>query len=386
MTIKFSNSTSQLKQGGIRAFFDKAAKYPDAIQMAIGEPDILTPTPIIEAGYTAMNEGKTHYTSNAGDIALRTVVSKYLADYGILVNPDNEIIITCGAMGALFQALMCLVNEGDHVIVQDPQWLNYASQIKLFGGTVVRVPVYEEDAFSLKADVIRERISNNTKLIILNSPNNPTGAVISQNDLEQIAQLACEHDLFVISDEVYCELLYDGMRHVSIAALPGMKERTLVINSCSKTFAMTGWRIGFAAGPRELISRMTLLQENTIACASSFGQEAAKYAFSNRCDIEKMRTLYQRRRDILLEEIGHIGGLSAQTPKGAFYVFLNCSSYKRSSYDISTDLLEQAGVVTVPGICFGDCGEGFIRLAYSNSEENIRNAMVRIREFFSRIS
>ncbi|MDP4109291.1 MAG: pyridoxal phosphate-dependent aminotransferase, partial [Bacillota bacterium] len=336
-----NSRASDLKQGGIRAFFDRAKSIENPINLGIGEPDLSTPKPIIDEAYSAMLQGKTHYTQNAGDESVRRSIASYLRTFKADYDPNGEIIITCGGMGAVSMALLCTVSSEDEVIVQDPQWLNYKSQIKFCGGTPVCVPVYEKNRFSLHAADIEKCITEKTKILMINSPNNPTGAVLNKEELEAIAKLAIKHDLLVISDEVYCELLFDGLKHQTIASTPGMKERTIIINSMSKTFAMTGWRLGFAAGPKDIIAKMTILQENLSACAPSPAQFAAKFALDTMCGVDKMRDLYQRRRDIIVDGLNKIPGVTCMRPCGSFYVFPNISSFGMSSMDFATGLLQQ---------------------------------------------
>lgn len=375
----FSHRAEKLQQGGIRAFFDKASAYPDAIQLSIGEPDLNTPAPIIDSAYAAMCNGKTHYTANAGTLALRESIALYLDKQGIKADPESEIIVTCGGMGAVFLAIMCLVDAGDEVLIQDPQWVNYRSQVSFAGGIPVPVPVYEQDGFVMQPEEIKRRITPRTKLLMLNSPNNPTGAVLDMERLKEIAEIAARYGLFVLSDEVYSELLYDGIEHCSMAALPGMKERTLVINSFSKSFAMTGWRLGYACGPRNLVKKMTILQENVSACAPAPAQFAAIDALKTMCQVEEMRALYARRRDVLIKGLNEIPGITCHKPAGAFYAFPNISALMPDDEKFATLLLEKARVVTVPGSCFGEAGRGYLRIAYSNSIENIEEALRRMK-------
>lgn len=375
-----TESAMDLRQGGIRAFFDKAKNYSDVINLGIGEPDLDTPRPVIDAAYQAMLEGHTHYTANAGDLPVREQVAEYLAGFGVKADPKTEIIMTIGGMGAVAQSLLCTVGSGDEVLIQDPQWLNYVSQVKFAGGVPVPVPVYQENGFNLQAEDIEKRITPRTKLLMLNSPNNPTGAVMSREELERVAEVAIRHDLLVLSDEVYCEMLYDGAQHNTIAAIPGMKERTLVINSFSKSFSMTGWRVGFAAGPAEIIAKMTVLQENLVACAPAFGQWAARYALETRCQLDEMRGIYQRRRDLIVNGLNSIRGIHCEVPKGAFYAFPDIRALGMKSQEVAEKLLEEVQVVAIPGSAFGANGEGFLRMAYANSEENILKALERIKK------
>lgn len=377
-----SRQAKDLQQGGIRAFFDKASQYSDVINLGIGEPDLDTPRPVMDAAYQAMLAGHTHYTANAGDMEVRQQVAAYLAEFGVTVDPVKEVIMTIGGMGAVSQCLLCTIDPGDEVLIQDPQWLNYYSQVKFAGGVPVAVPVYQENGFSLQAEEIEKRITPRTKILMINSPNNPTGAVMSQKELEAVAEVAMRHDLLVISDEVYCELLYDGEQHRSIAAIPGMKERTVVVNSFSKSFSMTGWRVGFAAGAPEVIAKMTVLQENLAACAPAFGQWAAKYALETKCQLGEMRELYQRRRDLIVNGLNDIKGIHCEKPRGAFYAFPDIRGLGLTSQQAAEKLLEEVQVVAIPGAAFGEHGEGFLRMAYANSEENIKEALRRIRKCF----
>lgn len=377
-----SEQAKGLHQGGIRAFFDKAKNYSNVINLGIGEPDLDTPRPVIDAAYQSMLQGHTHYTANAGDLEVREQIAQYLSEFGVNADPGKEVMMTIGGMGAVSQCLLCTINPGDEVLIQDPQWLNYYSQVSFAGGVPVAVPVYQEDGFSLKANEIEKHITPRTKILMINSPNNPTGAVMGQKDLEEVAQLAIRHDLLVISDEVYCELLYDGLQHHSIAAIPGMKERTLIVNSFSKSFSMTGWRVGFAAGPSDIIAKMIVLQENLVACAPAFGQWAAKYALETKCQLAEMREIYQRRRDLIVNGLNEIKGIHCVMPQGAFYAFPDIRELGLTSQQAAEKLLDTVQVVAIPGSAFGDCGEGFLRMAYANSEENIEEALRRIRQCF----
>lgn len=377
-----SRQAKGLQQGGIRAFFDKASQYSDVINLGIGEPDLDTPRPVMDAAYEAMLAGHTHYTANAGDMEVRQQIAAYLSEFDVTVDPAKEVIMTIGGMGAVSQCLLCTIDPGDEVLIQDPQWLNYYSQVKFAGGVPVAVPVYQENGFSLQAEEIEKHITPRTKILMINSPNNPTGAVMSQKDLEAVAEVAMRHDLLVISDEVYCELLYDGEHHRSIASIPGMKERTVIVNSFSKSFSMTGWRVGFAAGAPEVIAKMTVLQENLAACAPAFGQWAAKYALETKCQLGEMRELYQRRRDLIVDGLNDIKGIHCEKPRGAFYAFPDIRGLGLTSQQAAEKLLEEVQVVAIPGSAFGEHGEGFLRMAYANSEENIKEALRRIRKCF----
>jgi len=381
-----SQQAKGLKQGEIRALFNRAKDYKDVISLGIGEPDFITPRPIIEAAHQGLIDGKTHYTANEGDLEARKAVARYLLKYNLIYDPVKEIIITLGGMGALSSTLLALIDPGDEVLIQDPQWLNYVSQVSFIRGVPVRVPVNEEEGFSLQVGSISSRLTNKSKILIINSPNNPTGAVISEDNLAQIAELAIEKDLFVIADEVYSELVYDGQKHKSIASFPGMKERTIVVNSLSKSYAMTGWRVGLAAGPENILSKLTVLQENLVACAPAVSQTALVYAFEHPEEIETMRKEYEERRNLIFQLINRIDGLSCIKPQGAFYVFANIKDLKISSIDFSETLLQKYHVVVVPGSSFGQNGEGYIRISYATSKELLIEAAERIKDFVSSLS
>lgn len=380
--MNFMNQRARkLKQGAIRAMFDRAAGMEGVISLGIGEPDMPTPALICQAGMEALARGETHYTPNAGTMELRRAIAEksYLAP--LAYDPAGEIIVTSGGMGALSLLFLVILDEGDEVLIQDPQWLNHAAQVQYCGGVPVRVPTEAASGFSMRRETAEPLITDKTKAILLNSPNNPTGSVMTREALEEIAGIARERDLLVISDEVYSTLLYGGASHISIASLPGMRERTVVINSFSKSYSMTGWRVGFAAGPQEIIGKMTVLQENLVACAPAFGQWAARYALQSRCDLEKMRGIYRRRRDLMTGGLNAIPGIRCEVPKGAFYVFPDIRALERSSEELAEVLLEGAHVAAIPGSAFGENGEGFLRMSYANSEENISEALRRIRAF-----
>lgn len=378
MNTFLNDRALNLHQGAIRAMFDRAKNFPGSINLGIGEPDLDTPLEIVEAGCDALKQGKTHYTANAGIIELRKKISQYALKQGLEVDPENEIIVTTGGMGALALALMVTISPGDEVLIQDPQWLNYFSQVKFCGGVPVLVPVWEDKGFRLNVEDIEKRITNKSKILMINSPNNPTGAVLEDEDLTAIAELAKKHNLLVISDEVYSTLLYDNMKHKSIMSIPGMKERTIVVNSFSKSFAMTGWRIGYGAGSKVIIDKMIRLQENIVACVNEAAQYAALKALSLFNRAEEMTEIYRQRRDLIVSGLNSIEGLTCIKPKGSFYVFPNITGLGKDSLTVANELLEKAGVITVPGSAFGKQGEGYLRISYANSMENIKLALERI--------
>ncbi len=375
-----------MKESAIRSMFNKAKKIPGLVNLGIGEPDLNTPEEIIEEGSKALRSGKTKYTSNAGIIKLRTEIAKHLNRYDLSVNPEDEIIVTVGGMGALALCLLVTITPGDEVLLQDPQWINHFSQIKFCGGMPILVPVYEENEFKVSSESIKKRITNRTKILMLNSPNNPTGTVLDYNDLKDIAKLAKEYDLLVVSDEVYSTFVYDGVKHHSIASIDGMQERTIVINSFSKSFAMTGWRIGFASGNKSIIEKMAMLQENLVACVNASSQYAAIKALSIFNKTDKMIEIYRKKRNLIVDGLNSIRGISCYKPKGSFYVFLNVKKIGKNSETVAHEFLEKAKVVTIPGSTFGPHGEGYLRISYANSEENLREAIKRIKKYIENLA
>lgn len=376
-----NEKAKDLSQGAIRVMFNRANAMTDVISMGIGEPDMPTPALVCEAANEAMKLGMTHYTHNAGTLELRTAVAEksYLKD--LHYDPLREIIVTNGGMGALSLLFLVLLNEGDEVLIQDPQWLNYAAQVAYCGGTPVRVPTDAAHGFEMQPETIEARITPHTKAIMINSPNNPTGHVMSRECLENIADIAKKHNLLVISDEIYNTLLYDGATCDSIAFLPGMKERTIVINSYSKSYAMTGWRLGFICGPEIIVDRMTKCQENFNSCANSIAQHAGAVALDHPELCEELRDVFAVRRAVLLERLSRIPELRFSAPTGAFYAFVDVSAFGLTSWDFCLRLLEEAHVVCIPGSAFGECGEGFIRFAYTCDCEKINKALDRFEGF-----
>lgn len=385
MNAFLNNKALELHQGAIRAMFDRAKSFPGSINLGIGEPDLDTPSEIVEEGCSALRQGKTHYTANAGIAELRNAISRYASGQGMEVNPEKEVIVTTGGMGALALALMVTVSPGDEVLIQDPQWLNYFSQVKFFGGVPVPVPVWEEKGFRLNVEDIEKRITGKSKILMINSPNNPTGAVLEDEDLEAIAGLAKKHNLLVISDEVYSTLLYDNMKHKSVLSFPGMKERTIVVNSFSKSFAMTGWRIGYGMGCEAIIDKMIRLQENIVACVAEVSQYAALRALDLFDRAGEMTEIYRKRRDVVVSGLNSIEGITCIKPKGSFYVFPNITGLGKDSFTVANELLEKAGVITVPGSAFGKQGEGFLRISYANSMDNLELALERIEKYTKQV-
>ncbi|MEW9122663.1 MAG: pyridoxal phosphate-dependent aminotransferase [Thermotaleaceae bacterium] len=384
---KLSDNALKLEDSLIRKMFDMASKMEDVISFAIGEPDFTTPDNIIEAAYAALKRGETHYTSNMGILPLRQAIAKESKTHRkVELNPENQIMVTGSGMEALMLAMMAIVNPGDEVILSNPYWTNHASQVKMCGGTPKLVNVYEEDGFIFNPEHLRKAVNSKTKAILLNSPANPTGGVAERHVLEEIAAIAKEHDLLIISDEVYRYFVYDGAEFISIASLEGMKDRTIIIDSFSKTYAMTGWRIGYAAACEEIIEKMGKLQENIISCVSTFIQYAALEALEGpQDDLAYMVQKYRERRDLIIDGINAIDGLSCIKPKGAFYAFANITASKMTSEEFALALLKKAKVVVVPGVGFGDAGEGFVRISYATSEENILEGLRRIKSFMEEL-
>ena len=380
-----SAKAAALQQGAIRAMFDKARTMENVISMGIGEPDLPTPAPICDACTEALQKGFTHYTPNAGLPMLREAISKYGLPEPDMYAP-NEIMVTIGAMNALSLLMLVLLEPGDHVMIQNPHWLNYASQIEYCGGVAVKLPTDPETGFALKAETIREYyVPGKSKILLINSPNNPTGHVMTRENLAEIAEVCKELDLLVLSDEVYNTLVYDGAEAVSISTFPGMKERTIVINSLSKAYAMCGWRIGYAAGPAGIIDRMSKMQENFNSGANAAAQYAAVYALEHRELTKGIQESFAERRKVALEGIRSIPGMRCVEPKGAFYLFPDIRAFGLDSKTFCDRLLEEAGVVCVPGSAFGSMGEGFIRMAYTAKKEDIEEAMRRIKAFCAKL-
>ena len=370
---------------GIRRFFDLASTMKDAISLGVGEPDFRTPYHIRNAGINSLIDGETQYTANRGMPELREEIARYLSDrFSLSYDPATDIIVTIGASEAIDIALRAVCAPGDEVLVPEPSYVSYAPGVVFAGGTPVPVVTKEEDTFRLRADALEAALSPRTKALILPYPNNPTGGVMEREDLEAIAEVIRKHDLLVISDEVYAELVYDGRKHVSFASLPGMAERTLTINGFSKAFAMTGWRIGYVCGDAELISVMNKIHQYTIMCAPRQSQVAAIEALrggreNGYEDIEMMRESYDRRRRLMVASFRDMG-LHCFEPFGAFYVFPSIRSTGLTSDEFCTRLLREKKVAAVPGTAFGPSGEGNIRCSYATAISNLNIALDRIAE------
>lgn len=381
--MELAKSAGAIKHSAIRRMFNKALQYEHVISFTLGEPDFTASENVVEAGCKAIHEGKTKYSANAGIVPLREAVAVSLKkDTGLEYDPETEVTITTGGMGALFLTLKSLVNPGDEVIICEPYWTNYVQQVQLCDGIPVLVVCKEENEFMLDTQDLENAITDKTKVLIINSPSNPTGAVLDEKTLSGIADIAKAHDLIVISDEVYKTIVYDGLAYKSISEFPGMKERTVVVNSFSKGYAMTGWRVGYAAGPDWIIDCVTKLQEDVAACAAMPCQYAALEALNGSQEFNHyMVEKYAERRKVMVEKLNAITGISCKAPKGTFYAFANIKELGLESQDFADKLLEEKQVVVVPGTAFGEGGEGYIRLSYATDMDNIVKGLGLIKEF-----
>ncbi len=383
---KYLNETIQnVKPSGIRRFFDIVNEMEEVISLSIGEPDFRTPWHVRKAGIESLENGKTWYTPNRGFKTLCQEISAFVnRKYNLDYNPDSEVIVTVGGSEALDIAIRCLVNPGEEVLVHQPSFVCYEPLTNMSGASAVIIDTKEENDFRLQPEELEAAITEKSKLLILSYPNNPTGATMRKEDLEALCDVIIKHDLLVISDEIYSELTYSG-NHVSIASLPGMRERTIVINGFSKAFAMTGWRLGYAMGPKEIIAMMTKLHQYCIMSAPTIAQYAAIEALRNGDkDIEHMRNEYDMRRRFVVGSFNDLG-LTCFEPHGAFYCFPCIKSTGLSSEEFCTRLLKSKHVAIVPGDAFGECGEGFVRVSYSYSLKHLTEAMSRIKEFLEEL-
>ncbi len=380
-----NNTISSVKPSGIRKFFDIVNEMEDVISLSVGEPDFRTPWHVRQAGIESLKSGKTWYTPNRGYKTLREEISAFLKrKYTLTYNPDTEILVTVGGSEALDVAIRCLANPEDEILIHQPSFVCYEPLTAMTGAKPVIINTKAENSFRLKPQELEEAITEKSKLLILSYPNNPTGAIMDKEDLEAIAKVVKEHDLFVISDEIYSELTY-GQSHVSIASLPGMAERTVVINGFSKAYAMTGWRLGYAAGPAPILEQMTKLHQYCIMSAPTTAQWAAIEALRNGdSDIEEMRSDYEMRRRLVVGRFNEMG-LACFEPKGAFYCFPSIKSTGLTSEEFCTRLLNAKGVAVVPGDAFGECGEGHVRVSYSYSLSHLKEALKRIEEFLKEL-
>lgn len=376
-----SQRVRQIKPSGIRKFFDIINTMPDVISLGVGEPDFVTPEHIRLAGIESIKQGRTQYTSNLGTLELREeIATMFQRRYGLTYDPVSQLLVTVGVSEGVDVALRTILDPGDEVISPDPGYVAYEADIILADGVAVSVPTYMEYSFAVRAAEIEAAITPRTKAILLGNPNNPTGAVIPCEELEGIAKLAVEHDLIVVSDEVYSRLVYDA-EYVSIAALPGMQERTIVLDGFSKAYAMTGWRVGYVAAPVHLLSGMLKVHQYAIMCAGTAPQEAALQALRHgEEDVERMHAEYSRRGRMFVEGLNRIG-LACCEPRGAFYAFPSISNTGMTDEEFAEKLLLEESVAVVPGSAFGDAGKGYVRAAYCASYEKLEEALVRIERF-----
>ena len=385
MRNPLSDKIVSIEPSGIRKFFDIVNEMKDAISLGVGEPDFDTPWHIREEGIYSLERGRTFYTSNAGLKELKEEIAAYLdRRFDLPYDPGHEIVVTIGGSEAIDAAFRAMLNPGDEVLLPQPSYVSYEPCIVLADGVPVPIALREEDGFKLTKELLLGAITDKTKILVMPFPNNPTGAIMTKEDLEEIVDVIIEKDLFVISDEIYSELTY-GSNHVSIASFPGMKERTIVINGFSKSYAMTGWRLGYACGPRVIMDQILKIHQYAIMCAPTTSQYAAVSALKKGdADVERMRTAYNQRRNYLMRRFDKMG-LQCFEPFGAFYVFPCIKEFGMSSDEFATRLLEEEHVAVVPGSAFGDCGEGFVRISYAYSLENLKVAMERLSRFVSHL-
>lgn len=377
--VELSNIMESYPRSGIRVMFELAKKYPDAIALTLGQPNFDTPQFIKDAAIESLQGGLTGYVSNGGLPELRQAIAEqYTKRFGRPFT-ENNVMIAAGGMEALFLALVAYINPGDEIIVPDPGYPNYLGQIALLRGKAVPVPLREEFGFQLQPEDLEAAITPKTKAVFINYPSNPTGAFINKETLMKLAEIAKKHNIMVVSDEVYEHIVYDGNECFSMAQIPGMEQNVIITNSFSKTYAMTGWRLGYVVADEALVKQMPQLQEALISCVPGFIQMAAVAAIRDGKDaISEMVTHYERRRNIMVDGLNAIPGVKCFRPQGAFYAFANIKSFGKSSFDFAQELLTGAGVVCVPGSAFGEMGEGYIRFSYANSDENLKEALRRM--------
>ena len=385
MRNPLADKVVEIQPSGIRKFFDVVSEMPDAISLGVGEPDFDTPWHIRDEGIYSLEQGRTFYTSNSGLKELKVEIANYLKRrMACSYDPNSEVTVTVGGSEAIDMALRAMLNPGDEVLIPQPSYVSYLPCTVLADGVPVIIELKAENEFRLTKQELLDAITDKTKVLILPFPNNPTGAIMEKEDLEAIAEVIREKDIFVISDEIYAELTYKG-DPVTIASLPGMKERTILINGFSKAYAMTGWRLGYACGPKEIISQMVKIHQFAIMCAPTTSQYAAVEALKNGdADVEEMRTAYNQRRRYLMHAFEEMG-LECFEPYGAFYVFPCIKEFGMTSDEFATRFLEQEKVAVVPGTAFGACGEGYLRISYAYSLENLKIAMEKLKHFIDNL-
>lgn len=385
MRNPLSKKVVEIKPSGIRKFFDIAAEMEDVVSLGVGEPDFDTPWHVRDEGIYALEKGRTFYTSNAGLKELRIEISRYLRRRcNLTYDPLKEILVTVGGSEGIDLALRAMIDPGDEVLIPEPCYVSYLPCVQLVGGVPVTIELKAENEFRLTKEDLLAHITDKTKMLVLPFPNNPTGAIMTREDLEAIAEVIIEKDIFVLSDEIYSELTYQG-DHVSIASIPGMWERTLTINGFSKAYAMTGWRLGYICGPREIVAQMTKIHQFAIMCAPTTSQYAAVEAMKNGDnDVKQMREAYNQRRRYLMHAFKEMN-LPCFEPFGAFYVFPCIKEFGLTSEEFAMRLLEEEHVAVVPGTAFGNSGEGFLRISYAYSVDALKVAMERIARFIERL-
>ena len=371
----------------IRRVYERAIQMDDVVFFSLGEPDFDTPPQVIDAAVASLRRGETHYTPNAGLPELRSAIADDLRDYdGVEYDPATEVAVTSGGMEALVLALMAIIEPGDEVILPDPSYTNYRDQVLICKGVPVYVPTREANGFQFDIDELERAVTPRTRAIMLNTPSNPTGGVASRAQLEKVAGVAVRHDLYVIFDEVYKHLYYGDEPFFNIARAPGMRERTLVVDSCSKTYAMTGWRVGWLAGPAQVVGCVPKIQENLCSCVPAFVQRGAACALrTGGPDALRMQDAYRQRRDVIVSGVNAIPGLSARTPEGAFYLFVNIRGTGLSSEGFALRLLEEARVALSPGSAFGPSGEGYARISYASDVSVLREGVRRMAAFMEKL-
>ncbi|MFG6365618.1 aminotransferase class I/II-fold pyridoxal phosphate-dependent enzyme [Schaedlerella sp.] len=385
MRNPIAKKITQVRPSGIRKFFDIASEMDDVISLGVGEPDFDTPWRIREEGIFSLERGRTFYTSNAGLQELRDEICRYLdRKIHVSYDPKKETMVTVGGSEAIDVALRCMLDPGDEVLIPQPSYVSYVPCTIMADGVPVIVELKNKNEFKLTVEDMEKKITDRTKILVMPFPNNPTGSIMTREDLEPVAEFVKEHDLYVLSDEIYSELSYKG-DHVSIASLPGMRERTIVINGFSKGFAMTGWRLGYCCGPEAILKQMIKLHQFAIMCAPTNSQYAAVEGLRG-CEeeVEEMRKAYNQRRRFLMHEFARMG-LECFEPYGAFYVFPSIEEFQMSSDEFATRLLKEERVAVVPGSAFGDCGEGFLRISYAYSLEDLKVALGRLGHFIQRL-
>ncbi len=380
-----SDSTLSIKPSGIRKFFDIASKTPGIVSLGVGEPDFDTPWHIADEAIASLEQGKTFYTDNRGLLELREAASSFLKrKYGLSYS-TKEILITVGASEAIDLSLRAIINPGDEVIIPDPGYVSYEPCVTLAHAKCVHLPLREDDSYRLDPKDLEKLITSKTKAIILNYPNNPTGAEMSLEDMKEIASICVKNDILVISDEIYSELTYEE-KHISLASLPGMKERTIIINGFSKSYSMAGWRLGYLCAPSDFINSMVTIHQYTIMCPTTICQYAGVEALNNGDkDIERMREEYSKRRFYVLKRLKDMG-LECFSPKGAFYVFPSIKKFNMSSEDFCLQLVEKAKVAIIPGSAFGENGEGHVRISYAYSLNDLKEALDRLESFIKTLN